>query len=377
MSIKSLVTGLIKPSIIFESFPDFTDNTKAVYDEMLRQGYGKKYRLVWFSDWDRCATLKNGKAFYWDPNANKSLRDRIRCYSYYRKARCVISCYRFIGSKGYVHGKKLKSFYLSHGTPMKSVKAYYTSPGNVDYLLSPSDSLNDVMAEQFSFRPNQVFAAGFPRNDEFAREKKDLKSIFGLDCSKVIAWLPTYRQHFSNGVVTSSITLPVIHDEEKALELDECLKTENVIVLLKPHPAQDLSLINDLHLSNLHIISDKDLQDHGLNLYQFLNGTDALITDYSSVFFDYLLCDRPIAVVWEDIDEYRQFPGFALDLDHYLRGAEKVYDAEGLSAFVRRIKMGTDTLCKERRETCRECNFSDDGNNAKRVVAFIAEKAEL
>ena len=68
-----------------------------------------------------------------------------------------------------------------------------------------------------------------------------------------------------------------------------------------------------------------------------LAGSDALITDYSSVYYDYTLHDKPIAVVWEDIEDYKRFPGFAVDLSDYLKGAEKIYKIDELCGFVESV----------------------------------------
>ena len=377
MFIKKLITRFIKPSIIFESVPDFSDNARMVYDEMVREGYGKRNRLVWFIDWNKCAYLKNGKAVYWSPDDNKTLLQRVRSYSYYKKTKCIITCYRFIPSKGYVSGDGLVSIYLSHGTPMKSVKDYYTSPGKVDYILSPSDNLNEVMAREFSFKIEQVFVAGFPRNDYFANPAFNMKEKIGIKCEKIVAWLPTYRQHFNNGITTSSITLPLIHDNDCAIAINKAAEEAGIIILLKPHPAQDISFIHDLGLSNIKLINEEFLNEHKLNLYELLRNTDALITDYSSVYFDYLLCDRPIGVVWEDIDEYSRFPGFAVDLDYYLKGAEKIFSIDDMIKFLTDIAEGRDGLQKERREIRDYTNISTDGKNTIRVVDFIAKEAAL
>ena len=64
---KKYFLKLIKPSIVFESIPNFSDNTRAVYDELVARGYGKKYRLIWFLEWNKCASIENGVKKYWNP----------------------------------------------------------------------------------------------------------------------------------------------------------------------------------------------------------------------------------------------------------------------------------------------------------------------
>ena len=204
-----------------------------------------------------------------------------------------------------------------------------------------------------------------------------MKEKIGIKCEKIVAWLPTYRQHFNNGITTSSITLPLIHDNDCAIAINKAAEEAGIIILLKPHPAQDISFIHDLGLSNIKLINEEFLNEHKLNLYELLRNTDALITDYSSVYFDYLLCDRPIGVVWEDIDEYSRFPGFAVDLDYYLKGAEKIFSIDDMIKFLTDIAEGRDGLQKERREIRDYTNISTDGKNTIRVVDFIAKEAAL
>ena len=377
---KKLISKLIKPCIVFESKPEFPDNTMAVYQEMLRRGLDRRYRLVWYVNWDKCAGMHNGRLEYWDPHNRKTIAGKIRNYSYFFKTRCIICCNDFLKARGdgcLFQGKDKLSFYLSHGTPMKSVKEYYTCEDGVDYILSPAPALNTLMASEFSFSEDQVFAAGFPRNDAFSGEKIDLRAKLKRDFKKVMIWYPTYRQHKNGKVSTSTVALPIIHDVMKAKQLNETARDNNVLILLKPHPAQDVSLIRDLGLSNVLMIDESFFEEHDITSYQLLASSDALITDYSSVYFDYTLCDKPIAVIWEDIEEYSKFPGFAIDLTFYLKGAEKVYNLEELQSFVRDVAEGRDKLQAERREIRDLCNYSTDGRNSKRVVDFIVKTAKL
>ncbi len=57
---------------------------------------------------------------------------------------------------------------------------------------------------------------------------------------------------------------------------------------------------------NLHILEDNYLRDKRLDLYEVVNAADLLITDYSSIYFDYLLLDRPIIFTPLDLEEYRK-----------------------------------------------------------------------
>ena len=379
--IKDLFGKLIKPSILFESIPPFSDNTRAVFDEMVSRGLNKKYRFIWYVDYNKAAFLKNGIPKYWDPYSRNTIKKKILNYSLFYRTKCIICCNHFITTEGrnqYTCGKGQKAFYLSHGSPIKSVKNYYTCPGPIDYCLSPSKEFDDIMAYEFSFSKDRIFTAGFPRNDVFAGPKIDLKAKLKTDCSKVIIWYPTYRQRKDKEDQPIKDTFPIIkNNDELTRELNETARKHNVLIVMKPHFVQDTSRLKDLHLSNILLINDEFFLENGFSSYEMLAASDGLITDYSSVYFDYTLCDKPIGVIWEDIDEYRANPGFAIDLDKYLKGAVKIYNMGDFKAFIADVAEGNDRLREERREIRDLTNYSVDGQNAKRVVDFIVEKAKL
>ena len=380
--ISKFLSVFAKPSIVFESKPDFSDNTKAVFDEFVQRGLDKKYDFIWFISWSQCALLKNGTIQYWDPIDKSTIKKRFRNYSYYHKTKCIISCNTYLtsrGSKDYqvTFGKNQISFHLTHGTPIKSLREYYPCPEGIDYLLSASPKLDQLMAYEFKMDISRVFSAGFPRNDVFSRKSISLNGILGTTFSKIIIWYPTYRQHYKGTVVLPGDSIPLIHDNENAISLNKTASENNVLIIIKPHFVQDQSFFNNVEMSNIWMIDDSFFDQHGFTSYELLAASDALLTDYSSVLFDYTLHDKPIGVVWEDIDSYREYPGFALDLDYYMKGVEKIYNIDELCGFIRQVANDEDRLQEERREIRDIVNISTDGRNAARVVDFIIEKASL
>ena len=79
----------------------------------------------------------------------------------------------------------------------------------------------------------------------------------------------------------------------------------DVVVILKIHPMQAEKNIFKKKLSHIIFVQDKDLVKWGLQLYQIVGKTDALLTDYSSISTDYILLDKPMGFVIYDIDNYR------------------------------------------------------------------------
>jgi CDP-glycerol glycerophosphotransferase (TagB/SpsB family) len=132
-----------------------------------------------------------------------------------------------------------------------------------------------------------------------------------------------------------------------------------------------------VRLDNIVLINDEFFVKSKITSYEFVGSCDALITDYSSIYYDFTLRDKPVAAIWEDIEDYRRNPGFAVDVDFYMKGAEKIYTVEDFIAFIQRVGNGEDILKDERNKIKTMVNEFEDGESTKRVAEFVIEKAGL
>ncbi len=105
--------------------------------------------------------------------------------------------------------------------------------------------------------------------------------------------------------------------------------------------------------------------------YNFVGETDILITDYSSIYFDFLLTQKPIGFVIDDIDDYSDKRGFVVDnpLD-YMPG-EKIKDVEELKAFLDSILAGKDDWKEKRKEINDLVNFDQSLEYSKKILDFV------
>ena len=105
-------------------------------------------------------------------------------------------------------------------------------------------------------------------------------------------------------------------------------------------------------------------------MYRLLKDTDALITDYSSVYFDYLLLDKPEAFIIEDMKEYGSHRGFVVDnpLD-YMPG-EIIESQEGFYGFLENCIAGEDAYKEKRLEINDKVNHYKGGGNCRRLLEF-------
>lgn len=358
-----------KKYIVFESKPNFSDNTRAVFDEMVRRGLDKKYKLYWYVTDGDAVLPGHPEVGFLNANSFWGLQ-RYRWVTL--RAKALICCNAFL-----MEGHSLqKAFYLTHGTALKKLKDYRV-PEGISYMLIASEHVRPTMARDFHMAPDTVYALGYPRNDVLTQPGRDLKQVLCGDFRKVIVWYPTFRQHKGGSKTGAANALPVVHDAAAAVRLNTAAKENGVLIVVKPHFAQDISYITKYDLSNILFIDDSFFEKNGLSSYEFVGSCDALITDYSSIFFDYLLCDKPIAVIWEDIAEYRENPGFSLDPETYMRGSHKIYTLEDFQRFLESVAREEDPWREERNQLNALMNYASDGKNAQRVTDFIIEKAKL
>lgn len=152
--------------------------------------------------------------------------------------------------------------------------------------------------KSFNCNEKQVIITGQPRNDEMFKENPIMDGAVRRGADKVILWLPTYRNE------EKDFPTPVL-TERQALELNEMLKLRNAKLIVKIHPLQKLSGEMKKY-SYIEFVTQEQLNKSEMTVYSLLRAADALITDYSSVYFDFMMLDRPIGFTVDDIEEYKK-----------------------------------------------------------------------
>lgn len=356
--------------IILEAFPVFEDNTGALYRHMLREHWNDEWKLVW---------LARKKEEYHDPPKVKNVvylardkkKDAVRLFFYRCRAAAIIDCNTQLPKLN----PNTFHFYLTHGSLIKSVKNYQLCDSTTDQLLDQASFFTQANIENLHVPLWKLVQLGFPRNDELWLGKHiTLSEKLGSKCNRIVVWYPTYRQMKASDRRVSNISIPIIHSVEAAKIVNEIAERWNVLILVKPHPAQDLSFIQNLQLSNLRFIDNQFVENMGLLLYEFLGATDALITDYSSVFYDYLLTKKMVALTFEDEDQYAQNPGFAVDTTVLKEAAYLLEKPEDFDDLFKYVVTGEDPLKEKRLQLMKTTNRYTDNKSAKRVARFIMDR---
>lgn len=316
-----ILIGLLpvrKKLIIFESFlgKQYSCNPRAIY-EYLKDNH-PEYHLYWSID-----KKFNQKLVELDiPFVN---RFSLKWLLLLPRAEYWVTNSRMpIWLKKPNHTKYIQTW---HGTPLKKLASdmkevhmpgtttekykenFYNESRSWDYLISPNSYSTEIFRRAFNFE-KKILETGYPRNDFLIHnDKKEMvnkiKATLGIPKNKkVILYAPTWRddEYFSKGQY--KFTLNINLDQ-----LQETLGDDYVLVLRMHY-----LIANRIDISQYSDFAhDLSYYDDIRELYLI---SDLLITDYSSVFFDYLCLKRPMIFYTYDIDSYRdKLRGFYFDFE--------------------------------------------------------------
>ena len=342
--------------LIYCANDELIDNSEAVYDYLVENGYYKKYKIL-------CSVKNPDK--YTSPHPESIM--------FISKIGGIVQ-YMFSGYMFYSMGKipikptkKQMVVNMSHGIPLKAIYKLSNLDNGEEffftYLCATSEFYRPIMAKAFGCPEENVCICGEPKTDKLFM-KKDQSSG-----EKMIVWAPTFRQSAYLGYDDSSEAdfLPFVKNSNWT-ELNDVLRSAGVKLVAKLHPLQDLNGFTEAVYSNLEIYSDKLFRQHGYDLYELLSRSDALLADYSSVYLEYLVLNRPIGFTLSDIDEYTNKRGFLFEnpLD-YMPG-KKIYSEKELYEFIEDIAGGVDEYEAEREKVNDLANYYRDGRNCERVL---------
>lgn len=373
-SVLSAVNKIIpknKKKILIFCKGELYDNSETLFGYLMSHKFYEKYEIV-------CAVGK-------PQDYQKLVRKNVRFVN-------LAGSLKEIMTAGFIfyHGEILAimptkdqvSIDYWHGTPLKKINHMLEDKlGDYHYdfftyLTAPSEMFRPIMAEAFDCKLNQVIIAGHPRNDDLFSKKDEFHKldIVKEDYNKVFAWMPTYRISHDKLIMDSSedfvknAGIPLFHTAESFTKLNAYMEAQNSLLLIKLHPAQNLEALAVKDMSHIKILTNAYLDQKRVRLYRLLKDTDALITDYSSVYFDYLLLDKPEAFIVEDMKEYGSHRGFVVDnpLD-YMPG-EIIESQEGFYKFLENCMEGRDAYKDKRREINEKVNHYKGGGNCQRLL---------
>jgi CDP-glycerol glycerophosphotransferase (TagB/SpsB family) len=231
--------------------------------------------------------------------------------------------YRFLWSS-----HRRISLSLWHGMPLKcigrmdgkDIRLY----GAITHTIASAEHFAELMAQSFGLSRERVWVTGQPRDDLMFLEHRRtrLRQALGLADRPLCVYMPTYRHAVIDDVrVDSTRAEPRIPLIEAELEsLDAALDAAGWQLVIKLHPMDKLNERQWPAYRAVRVIPHREFHAVESDVYELVGIADRLVTDFSSVFVDYLALQRPVAFVHDADDRYTRGLTVKGDLEGFLPG---------------------------------------------------------
>jgi CDP-glycerol glycerophosphotransferase (TagB/SpsB family) len=250
---------------------------------------------------------------------------------------------------------------------------------DLDYIISYSKMYNTLMVACMGIDIDKFVITGMPRNDFLfkSKGKENLKKIFDVGNKKIVFFMPTFRKGYQ-GRNDGNKNFNNLFGFEKFNEEEflKFLKLNNILFVAKIHPNEEKFFSkNIISKDNFHLLKNADLEKNNIDLYELMNGVDLLITDYSSIYFDYLLLDRPIIFTPIDLDYYIKSRGLLLEpYNFWTPGPKALTQKELQNEILHSLKK--DEYIEERNKLKDAIHYYQDGESSRRVWNLIQKAIE-
>lgn len=166
------------------------------------------------------------------------------------------------------------------------------------YWMTSSQQNSELLKEEFGLADDHLIITGYPRNDVFVDSSRDNQVIDILEHrvanSKKIIYMPTHRRFGADGGAFSV---------DEMFSIDKMLVENNMVMLYKPH-FHELKNFLSVEDQFSNIVLAKDQLIYG-DVYSYIGGFDLLISDYSSIMYDFLCAKKPVIMFPYDYDAYQ------------------------------------------------------------------------
>ena len=304
--------------ILFNSFggKKYDDSPKAIYEFLREDKRFKGYKFVWaFHEPEKFVV----------PGAKVIKTDNLNYFLTAMKARVWIT------NSGIERGlsfEKKGTIYINtwHGTPIKYM-------GSDEYKIKPSrmpeckyDRQNaqskfeaDIFSRVFDIPYERMLVCGYPRNDVLIHNdpetQKRYKEKLGIPFDKkVLLYAPTFREYERDAARNCVLKPPIDFDKW------ESVLGDGYVVLMRCH--YEVAKLLGVGMDGVFV---KDVSDYPI-LNDLMLASDILISDYSSIIYDFAILDRPIVVYTYDFDTYKEKRGMYIDVREELPGGSVTED---------------------------------------------------
>lgn len=271
-------------------------NYKVVTDKLIEQG---DYEIIYLlKKYDK---TPYGKLRYF--------LSMLKQAFYFNTSRVVILDANCIVMKAIIQKKKTKVIQIWHACGAfkkfgEDTNRMY-SVRTCDYAISSGSKVSDIYSRALRISKENVLALGAPRTDalfDSSKVKSYGEKIYGkhgISGKKLLLYAPTFRGRGIDDLNMLEIDLKALADRVK----------DKYTVAVRLHP-----------MVSGYTKPDGVIDLGNDDLIEVLSATDLLITDYSSIMFDFTILERPMVFYTPDLEQYKEERGFYLDYEEFVPG---------------------------------------------------------
>jgi CDP-glycerol glycerophosphotransferase (TagB/SpsB family) len=264
------------------------------------------------------------------------------------------------------HGSPMKAiFFADRGDTRSNLRRIFHLSKKISAFIVSSKLEAAMYAESFHIDARKFCCLGQPRNDILLKytkssDKEILKQMIGNtpEYDKAILYCPTYRRY------SATRFFPFIDLDLK--HLNEFLEENKLIILMRGH-------VYDKGLEKQYL--SERIIDFAFDICNDINSAlpdvDIMVTDYASVYIDFLLLNRPCIFVPYDLEEYQEKRGLLYDDFDFWTPGYKVSTYKEFISAIEKIVSGRDLYETKRQEINRQLNYHQTDNSCERVFELI------
>jgi len=220
---------------------------------------------------------------------------------------------------------------LWHGMPIKRIgllEVGRNQPVPRSHIsIASSEYFRPIIAKAFGLDEACVIVAQHPRIDvmlESCRGNR-IPELFDVSYKRLVVWMPTYRVSVKGDIrVDGAAETDIFAGGLNLGDLNDVLRRHSALCVLKPHPMAKVSVHESDLGDRFRIVDENWLLVNDLSLYEVLGAADCLITDLSSVYFDFRLSKKTTIFYWPDMAEYSEGRGFVAPVSELIE--EQIFE---------------------------------------------------
>ena len=355
-------------------------NPKYIHEYMSNNEEYKDYKFIWAVKNKKEANIKNAKIvkyngplyFYYLARSKYWIFNcKMPKYILKKENQVYLQTWHGTPLKRLAHDIEIgddKTFYRSKMSRDEMTESYDVDVERYNYFISPNKFSTEKFKSAFKVKEDIIIETGYPRNDFITNIKDEeiigIKKRYNIPLNKkVILYAPTWRDNSFNNK-------GYIFELQVDFNLWKKILGDDFIVIFKPH----YLIVNKYEDENLNgFLYSIDEKEDINNLYVI---SDILVTDYSSVFFDYSILKRPIYFYMYDLKEYKEdLRGFYLNIYKDLPG-EIIEDENKLLNEIKNYNLYLEKNISKLEEFNLIYNNFQDGNCSKKVAEILFKKGK-